>query len=211
MSETNNRTVKGIYRYPQLPDFISVRNYIYTYQGGKRCLLLRFFNGSPYEINEFEYTVTQIDAGGNVIKRSEIKQSGVCVAPGGMHIPGRGLIVDDGCADFKLSFRSARSGDYNFRVFDDRVEAFYPAPEKPFFENAKAKPVKKGVKEFSEKRRRIGKPRLAVFVAVTSVLLILAMNAAQLAYPYVEDYVKDFIEDVTDFGDGEGETNAATE
>ena len=206
MADIYHQTVKGIYSYPQLNNFISVRNYMYIWQNGKKCLILRFFNGFTQEINELEYTVTQIDIKGNVIKQSDVVKKDICISPGNLYSPNTGLLVDDACVDFRLSVKSARSGKYTYRVFDDVIEAFYELPEKEFFEDVKISDRGKEVRDFSEESRVIGKPKRAGFIAVVALILILSLNAFQLAYPYIDF---SFIEEWFDFEkqDQEDETN----
>lgn len=185
MAEIYHQTVKGIYNYPQLNNFISVRNYMYIWQNGKKCLILRFFNGFSQEINEFEYTVTQIDINGNIIKQSDLLKKNICISPGAMYSPNIGLLVEEACVDFKLSFKSVRSGKYTYRVFDDTIEAFYPLPPKKFLEKTKRSVNEEAVSTFFESSRVIGKPKRSVKIAIIALVMILLLNIFQFASPYI--------------------------
>lgn len=219
MADIYHQTVKGIYSYPQMNDFISVRNYMYIWQNGKKCLIFRFFNGFSEEINEIEYTVTQIDVNGSIIKQTDLVKKGISVKPGELYSPNSGLLVDEACVDFKLSFKSVRSGKYTYRVFDDMVEAFYPLPEKKFMEDAKLSDKTEPVEEFSEVSRVIGKPKKAGRIAATALVLILLLNVFQIALPYIDfsfvedfkDYIVEWFEDLKEENKNEqtsGETNS---
>ena len=142
---------------------------------------------------------TQIDVNGSIIKQSDLVKKDISIKPGELYSPNAGLLVDDACVDFKISIKSARSGKYTYRVFDDTIEAFYPLPEKKFMEDVRLSDKTSPVDEFSEVSRVIGKPKKAGRIAGLTLALILLLNVFQIALPYIDfsfvDDIKGYIAD----------------
>jgi uncharacterized protein YuzE len=185
MSGMYHQTIKGIYQYPQLGDFISLKNYIFLWQGDKRCLLLRFVNNFEYEINELEYTITQIDAKGKVIGISTVNHANTLIRPGSVYTPNKALVADEACVDFRININKVRSGEYTYRVVDQHKVAYYPKPEKAFLDGAEQK-VAQEINTFSESKRRVGKPRLVNLIAILSLILMVVFNVLYVLSPYID-------------------------
>lgn len=197
MSDIYHQTVKGIYRYPQINGFISVRNYMFAWQDDKRCLLLRFVNNFDQVIDSFEFTVTQLDVHGNVIKSLPIKYKKLGFRPGALYSSNKGIVVDDACADFKISFDKVRSGDYTYRVVDNKVVAYYPQPEKKLLDDDEVQ-TGSGIYSFREERRRIGVPRLAYLIALLTLGAVILLNVAYFIVQYFDIDLVEIIEDLFD-------------
>ena len=202
MADIYHQTIKGIYQYPQMNGFISVRNYIFTWQNDQRCLLLRFVNNFDQVINELEFTITQLDVHGKTIKNTTVCHKKLNVAQGALYTPSKAILVEDGCADFKISFDRVCSGDYTYRVCDDTLVAYYPHPEKSFLNN---KGAQRTIYAFSEQRKTIGAPRFLYAVAALALLLVVLLNVGYVAEPYVRPYFVDFMESVGDFFENVGD------
>ncbi len=206
MADVYHQTIKGIYQYPQMNDFISVRNYIFTWHKEKRCLLLRFINNFDQEINELEFTITQLDVHGKVIKSVPVKHKKLTIMPGALYTPGRAILVEDGCADFKISFDKVRSGEYTYRVVEQQLVAYYPHPEKKFLDDEN---IPNGaIYGFHESRKTIGVPNLAYLIAALTLGLVLLLNLGYVIAPLIDlsgiienifESIGDAIDDIFDF------------
>jgi hypothetical protein len=105
---------KGPYTYAQPSGFLTVKQYIFTSMGGKRCLVLRFSNDADYKMDTVELTLTQMDAYGNVLATTPARL-GIFLAAGKTAAIDRGIPVEERCVDFKVHIDSVRSGDYVYR------------------------------------------------------------------------------------------------
>jgi len=180
-------------------DFISVRNYIFTWQNEKRCLLLRFVNNFDQEINELDFTITQLDVNGKPIKSVSVNHKKLNIKPGALYVPNKGILVEDGCADFKIAFDKVRSGDYTYRVVDRQLVAYYPHPEKKFLDEGEQRHGE--IYGFYEERKTVGRPKLAYIVAVLTLVMVLLFNIGYVVAPIIGlgDIIADMFESIFEF------------
>ena len=105
---------KGPYTYAQPSGFLTVKQYIFTSVGGKKCLVLRFSNDADYKMDTVELPLPQLDAHGNVLATTPVR-FGIFLAEGKTAAIDRGIPVEERCVDFKVRIESVRSGDYVYR------------------------------------------------------------------------------------------------
>lgn len=174
---SENLIAKGNYRHSQIGNFVSVKNYIFLREKGVKRLLLRFSNELGYTVNGMSYSVFQYDAEGNLLGRLQVRHDGIQLEPLGTYATETPLAVDEKCADFKIVFSEVRSGQYRYRVADQRVSVFYEDGE-ALFDPEKTDPADRDepIRRYSVKRRHFGNEKKAALITAVVILLVIALN-----------------------------------
>ncbi len=176
---------KGIYRYAQIDSFIAVKDYIFARREDKKCLFLRFVNNADYRITSMSFTVLQMNASGDMIGKINIDLDSQVINPGVSYTYGNGIVIDEYCSDFRVVFSCVRSDDYIYLVRDGRVTVNYDLPRERI---RVGKPAKKSFNSsFRTKKKRYGRPRLAMFFAVCALILLLLFNSVYSLVNYIDD------------------------
>ncbi len=173
---------KGTYQYSQISDFITVKDYIFARVKEKKCLYLRFSNHTDYTVDAMSFILIQMNSSGEDIGHIEISCSNLRIMPEQTFAYNNGVVVNEYCSDFKVIISKVRSDDYFYLVHDGRVTAYYDIPKTELISGTRAK--KPIANSFSVKRRKIGKPRLAVFLAIIMILLTVASNVLYTLLTY---------------------------
>ena len=116
---------KGFYRFSQVSNFISVRNYIFLKSGDDTCLAIRFSNDTDVTFDSLTFSIIQLDASGKEIGRKTVNYENISFAPGTMYACGNAVKVEAGCVDFRIQFYEAHSGHYRYAVRRKRVYVYY--------------------------------------------------------------------------------------
>lgn len=196
MAKSQQRISKGFYQYSQVNNFITVKNYMFIREKGKKCLLIRFVNDSDFTVDSMEYTVVQLGAGGQVIDNTRVACKKMNLAPGEMYASNESIVVDDYCSDFKVVFSCVRSGNYVYTVREGRAVADYILPEVAL-EIGEKKRGRKGkrsrkikrrhrIKRFTVARKLISRPMIATLAPIVAVLLAILCAALYMARDYVK-------------------------
>ena len=165
---------KGPYTYAQPGGFLTVKQYIFTTVGGKKCLVLRFSNDADYKMDTAELTLTQMDARGNVLATTPVRLS-IFLAAGKTAAIDRGIPVDERCVDFRVRVESVRSGDYVYRersgiiVVDHEIDPVWRVDPTDTRTNNK-----NNARDFEARSKQGGIPRLVGLAAVLCALALLA-------------------------------------
>ena len=118
---------KGLYRGRVDISFpIKVKEYVFTRQDEKKCLLLRFFNDSQLNITALHFWLVQKNSHGEQIGKEKISLEGIYCAQGEIFVPVSGFFVDDKCADFDIEMISAFSGEYEYKTKNGEIFVQYP-------------------------------------------------------------------------------------
>ncbi len=183
---TDNQIIsKGVYRYAQIDSFISVKDYIFARRENKKCLFLRFVNNSDYRITSMSFTILQMNASGELLDKINIVLESQIINPGAVYTYGSGIVIDEFCSDFKVVFSTVRSDDYIYLVRDGKVMVNYDIPEGGL---VVGKPAKKPSNAyFKTKKKRYGKPKLAMLFAVCALILTLLFNSVYALVNYIDD------------------------
>ena len=184
MATSQQRISKGFYQYSQVNNFITVKNYMFLREKGKKCLLIRFVNDSDFTVDSMEYVVVQLGVGGEIIDNTKVVCKKMNLDPGEMYASDESVVVDDYCTDFRVVFSCVRSGDYVYTVREGRLVADYTLPNSAL-EIGKKKSGRR-VRRFRVKRRLIRHPLIATLAPI--VALILAILCVTLYM--VRDFVK---------------------
>ena len=174
MKSDQQCVAKGFYKYPQINNFISVKNYIFLRSKNKKYLLLQFVNDMNCSINFIKYTVVQIDVNGKVLKKTQTSSSLYSLAPGKSFVLKEAIAVDDYCADFKIIFSEADSNRYTYRIHNGEVVTYYNKKDSPIVNTALEQ---KRLYNLSVKQRKFGRPKLAVLLAIVILLALFVFNA----------------------------------
>lgn len=171
---------KGFYRYPQINGFISVKQYIFVYEDGKKYLLIRFSNDSDFCTDRIKYRVTRIDIEGDVLGADVYDSGSIVLEEGNTYAPSVPIAVEDRCVDFKLDILEVRSRDYRYHVREGKVETVY-VPNGA--ENTARLTRYSQVEANVVKRHGFG--RLA-FIAAATLAIAMIVNAIHMLYLYVD-------------------------
>ena len=187
MMAINNRIVsKGIYTYPQLAGYVSVKQYIFLRIGEKKHLLLRFSNDLDVAIDFIAFTVSELDADGALIKRSHSRYKRYTKSGESFAID-KAIVVDEKCVDVKVTVDVATSGEYEY---SDRggVVTVRHTNQKIRAKTVNPRHLILGEKEKAEmeERRRKRKIRFVAALAIVSIILI------NLAYILVPIIIKEY-------------------
>ena len=163
---------KGLYQYSQISNLVSVKNYIFLRQNGKKCLLIRFSNDLDHIVDSMEFTVIQLDSAGKILEKTKVAYKNMRLMPG-QNFSSTGIVVNEFCTDFKVIFQSVISERYKYVVRQGQVVIYYL--KKP------TEIISEGKQSYyaayrSVNQKRFGKPRLASLAAVIAVILMLFVN-----------------------------------
>ena len=180
---SENFIAKGNYRHSQIGNFVSVKNYIFFREKGMKRLLLRFSNELGYPVDGMSYSVFQYDVEGNFLGCMQVRHGDIRLEPLGTYATETPLAVDEKCADFKIVFLEVRSGQYRYRVADQRVSVFYESRESLFDpEETESREQDKPIREYSVKRRRFDHGKKAALIAAVVILLVIALNVGNTLF-----------------------------
>ena len=174
---------KGFYQYAQIGNAVSVKNYIFMHENGKKCLLIRFSNDLEYTVDTMTFTVIQLDSVGKVITQTNVTYTELQFLPGSTYVAPIGLVVDDSCTDFKVVFSSVKSGRYEYLTRGGHLIVRYIRNAEEIVLN---EPHSKPIVKNTVKPRRFGKPRLAAFLAAIAIIAMLAFNVYTAYTDYQE-------------------------
>ncbi len=168
--EIKNIISKGFYNFPQVKDFISVKNHMFVREDGKIYLALRFSNDMEYTFDYLSFYIVELNSEGKAIGRVFAECADISFAPGGIFAPEEAFAVSAGCADFRVEFCEAFSGAYKYIVRAGKVAVYYGARKE-------IKIQKRGTADVRVKQRKAGKPLLAAFLAFLSLAIMVACMA----------------------------------
>lgn len=108
---------KGLYNGTVDAAFpIEVREYIFSRNEGKKCLLLRFLNHSKLNITALNFWLVQKDSCGECIARDKITLSGIYLVTEELFTPNNYYPVKENCVSFDVEMVSAFSGEYEYKT-----------------------------------------------------------------------------------------------
>ena len=183
---SENYIAKGNYRYSQIDNFVSVKNYIFLRKKGVKCLLLRFSNELGYTVDGMSYVVFQYDVDGNLLGRRQVRHNDIMLNPLGTYATSEPLEVNEKCTDFKVVFLEVRSGKYRYRVVDQVVSVCYAGGEALFDpEETDLWEPDEPIYEYSVKRKAFGDEKTAALIAAMFIVILIALNVMNtLFYVY---------------------------
>jgi hypothetical protein len=177
---------KGVYGFSQINNFIAVKNYIFFNKDDKTCLALRLSNETEFTFDSVEFSVIQIDAGGNVIGKSEVEYSGMAFEPGALYSSENAILVDSRCVDFKVQFKKAYSGYYKYVVKNRKVIIYYDrkkAESAKFTHDSLAQSA-----DVSVRKKAYGRAGISVFAAVLAILLAFGFYVGYMYSLYADTF-----------------------
>ena len=183
---SENLIAKGNYRYSQIGNFVSVKDYIFLRKRGVKCLFLRFYNELAYAVDGMSYVVFQYDAEGNLLGRRQVSHNDIKLNPLGTYATSEPLEIGEKCTDFKVVFSEVRSGKYRYRVVDQIVSVCYASGEALFDpdETDRWEPDEP-ISEYSVERKAFGDEKTAALIATMFIVILIALNVLNtLFYVY---------------------------
>ena len=174
---------KGIYRHPQIGHFVSVKNYIFLRDRGKKYLLVRFSNELDYVVDGLTCAVLQYNAEGEEIATAKINMDGLYIRPCELFATDNAVEVDEKCVDFRVVFLEVRSGKYRYRTTDQIVSVYY-ADGADLFADEEILYEAEPIREYSVTRRRFGDVGSVKTVAAMIVLILIGLNILNMIFAY---------------------------
>ena len=161
---------KGEYKHYQIDNFISVKQYMFLRNNGKKCLTLRCTNSLDNKVNGFMFLLVQLDVNGNVISKKKIKINNIVFYKNSDYTCNKGIIVDEKCVDFKVQMLCVYSDRYRYKLKNDKVAIYYVAHRGWKYEEDS-----QGSAEFKTKSKTGFKPFSVRIIAVTVVALLIIL------------------------------------
>lgn len=192
MSAEKQSITKCHYRYSQINNFISVKDFMFVRENGTNHLLIRFVNLSDFTVNSLAFTVTELDASGKVLGKFKIKLDSLEILAGSTYAPPAGFKVHSDCCDCVINIRRAKSENYLYRIQGKQIVTDYCKPSKAIIEggdDSKSKTL------FYVKSSRAKKIKASVVGAAISLLIIITFNAARPFAMYYKDEIKNFLKE----------------
>ena len=187
MAIIQQHIAKGVYQYSQIENFISVKDYMLVRSDDKKCLMFRFANNADYTITAMNFTITQLDNSGKVIATTKHMYESLTIAPDAQFVPDEGIVVDEKCHDFKVSFTEVRSDKYRYTVKNGKIQVFYDED----YTRITTQKVSNRAECRNVRKLKIGKPKVAVFIAAFALFLVIVANAANMIMKYYDYSNKD--------------------
>ncbi len=179
VNQRGNYISKGVYLHPQTAGFVTVKQYIFLRKKGKKCLLIKFSNGCDFKISAMKFTVIQLDAAGELIKKTPVSYNTLSVLQGRDFSVNSGIIVDEKCCDFKVVFDEVFSGYFKYVIRNGAPVAYYEKHSDLTVEGGKK--ISGFVPAFFAKERKIKTSALAYFAAVLAIAAVLLLNVVNTA------------------------------
>ena len=164
---------KGFYRYAQPDRFITVKNYIFVRQKGKKYLMLRFYNDMDYKVDGISFTVVQLDSTGKVLDHTDVSFDSLSIPSGSTYSTNEAIRVHELCNDFKIVFDEVSAGAYKYRISDGRVVAYY---QYPVSERATGGAEEYYIDGHTVKAKKYGRHKLAAWLSVLLIVSLVALN-----------------------------------
>ena len=180
------------YRYSQINNFISVKDFMFVRENGINHLLVRFCNFSDFTVNSLAFTIIPLDASGKALGKLKVKQSSLEILPGNTSAPGAGFKVPADCCDCNIIIRRVKSGKYLYRVQERRIITDYCETPREIVEDgsdATPQPL------FYVKSVRAKKVKASVFLASVFLFIILTFNSVRPFAIYYGDEIKTLVKD----------------
>lgn len=172
---------KGVYRYPQIENFVCVKNFLISFHNDQKYLLIRFSNETDFIVHSMEFTLTQLDGNGTVLETTKISYRNLQFLPDSTYTTRRGIIVHDLCTDFKLQFSRLTSDEYVYQVKGRQVTVLYNQPEPPLVPHlVNVEPIE----EFHVQPLPLRRRKLSVLLGTAIVLLFLLLSIFQIYKQY---------------------------
>lgn len=196
---------KGLYSFPQIRDFVAVREYMFISKGEKRLITVRFCNETSFTVNEICVELYQLDGKGNTLRKTRLTDKGRRVSSGNTFALRELPELDDKCVDIKVRVIYVISGDYRYNTVNGRVTARYIPP--------KTRPDTSNI----HRQHGAGAPQRLLFslIVVALILGMIGATMVQLVIPLFEELgvfelVAEAVEEVIELV-GIGAEKSATE
>jgi hypothetical protein len=181
---------KGLYKGEVDVSFpISVKEYIFARQNGKKCLLLRFFTSSDIKFTAIHFWLIQKNSYGEKIRRRKIVLDSLYYNDGQVFSPTNCFVVDDRCVDFEIKIVSAFVGDFEYKSRNGEGFVRYSADS-----NEKIEIKRKA--SCSQSRKLNAKVKYTALILVFAVFLI----AFAIIWPFFKAEVYPIIKNALKIG-----------
>ena len=179
MNQRGNYISKGVYLHPQTAGFVTVKQYIFCRQRGKKCLIIKFSNNCDFKVSAMNFTVIQLDAAGELIRKTPVSYNALSVSQGSDFSVNSGIIVDEKCCDFKIVIDEVFSGYFKYVIRNGTPVAYYEKRGNLTVEGGKK--ISGFIHTSFAKERKTKTSRLACFAAVLAVSTVLLLNVFNTA------------------------------
>ncbi len=164
---------KGTYPRSETDCFVSIVQYLFVKQDGRKFLLLKFSNDSAETATGIKLSIRQTGAKGadlgTIVEEAEVKRG----APHAQFVLPEKIALDDDCVSFSVEILSADFGAYTYSLKGERVIVSYGG-EKPRRKHGAEEYLSKTKgKKFSVSTRSF---KASVFCLVGVITLFLALG-----------------------------------
>ncbi len=183
MSSAHQNITKGIYKHPQIENFISVKDYLFLRENGEKYLLIRYVNDGDFTVEGMDLTLFQLATDGTELDSRTVSYRNLKIKPGQTYTAKLGIAVDNLCTDFRVCFTHLTSGQYDYLVQGRQVTVQYREPQA----DVTVVPSGKGkaIAELNVHPIRQKKKGLSVLFGILVVLALLALTFFRILQPFV--------------------------
>ena len=207
MSAEKRSITKCNYRYSQINNFISVKDFMFVRENGVNHLLIRFCNLSDFTINALTFSIIELDASGKILGKLKVSEESLNILPGNTYTPQAGFKVPADCCDCKIVIHRVTSGNYIYRTIERKIVTDYCKPQGELIEGGNdTKPRNR----FYVKSKHSKKAKSSGFLAIVLLFTIIIINAARPFILYYEDDIKQLVKNYTETYWAEGTDSADT-
>lgn len=195
MGKNSKVIVKGKYDLPQRDPLLTIQNYIFLSENGKRFLLLRWYNARSEALTGLKLSVGFYDASGRLLERRELLFDDLKGDPRSTFVLPP-IPVVSGCVDFRADMELSRYGNFTYAADRDEIVAGYAEQAK----GDTGRPLPSPVREKPLETDRDVTRRAPIFSAVSIVLFCLLLGCLifligwRLSTFQPESFLKDGVE-----------------
>ena len=195
MSAEKKTINKFHYRYPQINNFISVKELMFIRENESNHLLIRFCNLSDFTVNEFSFTVIELDYSARVLGRHYVNEDTLDVRPGDTYSPTSDIAISTDCCDCKIIINQAISGKYLYRPHEGKIITDYIKPQREIVINsstAKPQPLFRSISAHSKK------PTASLLLCIICTIAIITLCFARPIISYYTEDISQYIQKYLD-------------
>ena len=197
MSAENRIVNKLRYRYPQINNFVSVKELLFIRENESNHLLIRFCNLCDVTVNEIAFTVIELDYYARVLGRHYVNEDTLDIRPGDTYSPTSDIAISTDCCDCKIIIHHAISGKYLYREHEGKIITDFIKPQHEIVtDSSTAKP--QPLFHTSSEHSKNPKASLILCIVFTIVIIMLCFARPIISY-YTEDirqYIQEYLNEV---------------
>ena len=202
MSAEKKTINKFHYRYPQINNFVSVKELMFIRENESSHLLIRFCNLSDFTVNELSFTVIELDSSARVLGKHYVSEDALDILPGNTYASTSDIEISTDCCDCKITVNQAISGKYLYRPHEGKIIIDYV---KPPCDIVTGSSTTKPLPLFRTRSEHSKKPKASLLLCIICAVAIITLCFARpvMSYytedirQYIQEYVYEIWQDIT--------------